>query len=82
MATQANFLGVVELLLILTVVEEAHTSVYLSKVTKISEASLVAQMVKNLPAMQETWVLSLGCKDTWRRKWIPMTVFLPGESHG
>ena len=23
-------------------------------------ASLVAQMVKNLPAMQETWVLSLG----------------------
>ena len=56
MATQANFLGVVELLLILTVVEEAHTSVYLSKVTKISEASLVAQMVKNLPAMQETWV--------------------------
>ena len=26
-------------------------------------ASLVAQMVKNLPAMQETWVLSLGWKD-------------------
>ena len=23
----------------------------------------MAQMVKNLPAMQETWVLSLGCKD-------------------
>ena len=23
-------------------------------------ASLVAQLVKNLPAMQETWVLSLG----------------------
>ena len=21
------------------------------------------QMVKNLPAMQETWVLSLGCED-------------------
>ena len=27
-------------------------------------ASLVAQMVKNLPAMQETWVRSLGWKDT------------------
>ena len=27
-------------------------------------ASLVAQMVKNLPAMQETWVQSLGWKDT------------------
>ena len=26
-------------------------------------ASLVAQMVKNLPEMQETWVRSLGCKD-------------------
>ena len=26
-------------------------------------ASLVAQMVKNLPAMQETWVQSLGWKD-------------------
>ena len=25
--------------------------------------SLVAQMVKNLPAMQETWVRSLGWKD-------------------
>ena len=26
-------------------------------------ASLVAQMVKNLPAMQETWVLSMGQED-------------------
>ena len=26
-------------------------------------ASLVAQMVKNLPAMQETWVKSLGWED-------------------
>ena len=26
-------------------------------------ASLVAQMIKNLPAMQETWVLSLGWED-------------------
>ena len=29
-----------------------------------SWASLVAQLVKNLPAMQETWVQSLGWKDT------------------
>ena len=28
-----------------------------------SWASLVAQMVKNLPAMQETWVQSLGLED-------------------
>ena len=26
--------------------------------------SLIAQLVKNLPAMQETWVQSLGQKDT------------------
>ena len=27
-------------------------------------SSLVAQMVNNLPAMQETWVQSLGWEDT------------------
>ena len=27
------------------------------------EASLVAQIVKNLPAMRETWVQSLGWED-------------------
>ena len=44
------------------------------------EASLVAQRVKSLPAMQETWVQILGLP--WRRKWQPTPVFLPGESHG
>ena len=28
-----------------------------------TRASLVAQMVKNLPAVQETWVQSLGWED-------------------
>jgi len=42
------------------------------------EASVVAQTVKNLPAMQETWV----GKIPWRREWQPTAVFLPGESHG
>ena len=28
-----------------------------------TQASLVAQTVKNLPAMQETWVRSLGWED-------------------
>ena len=31
--------------------------------TYIYKASLVAQLVKNLPTIQETWVLSLGWKD-------------------
>ena len=39
-------------------------------------ASLVAQLVKNLPAMQETWVGRIP----WRRAWQPTPVFLPGES--
>ena len=38
----------------------------------------MAQMVKNPPAMQETWV----GKIPWRRAWQPPQVFLPGESHG
>ena len=49
---------------------------------QFSQASLVAQLVKNLPAMQETWVQSLGWEDplekgkvthsrilTWRIPW-------------
>ena len=31
-------------------------------------ASLMAQMVKNLPAMQETWVLPLGWEDTLKKE--------------
>ena len=45
-------------------------------------ASLVAQMVKNLPAVQETWVQSLGQEDPLRKEWQPTPLFLPGESRG
>ena len=45
-------------------------------------ASLVAQMVKNLSAMQETWVWSLGWEDPLEKEWLPTPVFLPRESHG
>ena len=48
----------------------------------ITRASLVAQMVKNLPAMQETWVRSLDAEDPLENEWQPTPVFLPGESHG
>ena len=47
-----------------------------------NKSSLVAQLVKNLPAVQGTWVGSLGWKDPWRRKWQPILVPLPGKSHG
>ena len=47
-----------------------------------SWASLVAQMVKNLPAVSETWVRSLGWEDPWRREWIPIPIIWSGEFHG
>ena len=36
-------------------------------------------MEKNLPAMQETLVQSLGWEDTLEKEWQPTPVFLPGE---
>ena len=45
-------------------------------------AFLVAQTVKNLPAMQETRVRSLAQEGPWRRKWQPTPLFLPGEPRG
>ena len=45
-----------------------------------SWAYLVAQLVKNPPAMQETWVWPWIRKIPWRRAWQPTPVFLPGES--
>ena len=48
-----------------------------------SWASLVAQLVKNLPAMWETWVQSLGWEDPLEKgKRLPTPVFLPREFHG
>ena len=45
-------------------------------------SSLVAQIVKNLPATQETWVDPLVGKIPWRREWQSTPIFLPGEFHG
>ena len=44
--------------------------------------SLVAQMAKHPPAVQETWVHLWVGKIRWRRKWQPTLVFLAGESRG
>ena len=59
-----------------------------------SWASLVAQLVKNLPAMKETWVLSLGWEDTlekgkathsrilaWRIPWTVQSMGLQRVGH-
>ena len=44
-----------------------------------SWASIMAQLVKNLPAMGETWAQSLGWEDPLER--LPTPVVWPGESH-
>ena len=60
----------------------------------VHRTSLVVQMVKNLPAREETWVWSLHCEDPWKREWQTTPgcvcvlvvqscpVFLPAEFHG
>ena len=44
--------------------------------------SLEVQMIKNLSALQETWVYPWVWKIPWRRKWQSTPVFFPGEFHG
>ena len=58
------------------------------------QASLVAQLVKNLPAMRETWVQSLGWEDplekgmathssilAWRTPWTVQSMGLQRVRH-
>ena len=45
-------------------------------------APLVAQLVKNLPAMRETWFDLWVGKTPWRRERLPTPVFWPEEFHG
>ena len=59
-----------------------------------TRASLVAQLVKNLPAMWETWVQSLGWEDplekgkathssilAWRIPWTVWSTGLQSQTH-
>ena len=47
-----------------------------------SWASLVVQLVKNPPAMQEAWARSLGWEDPLEKGTATTPVFWPGEFHG
>ena len=40
-----------------------HNYIVLVTIIEVTKLPLVAQSVKNLPAMQETWVRSLGWED-------------------
>ena len=45
-----------------------------------SWASLVSQMVKNLPVVRETWLQSLGWEDPMQEGMATHSSILPGES--
>ena len=44
--------------------------------------SLIAQLVKNPPAMRRPWFNSWVGKIPWRRERLPTPLFWPGEFHG
>jgi len=58
------------------------TSVWYVLNTMFEGASPVAQLVKNPPAVRETWVLSLSWEDPGRRERLSTPVFWLGEFHG
>ena len=54
---------------------------WLNKAHPRYRASLMAQTVKNLPSLQETWFNPRVRKIPLRREWLSTPVFLPGESY-
>ena len=42
----------------------------------------MVQMIKNLPAIQETWVRSLGQEDPLKKRMAIHSNIVPGEFHG
>ena len=50
---------------------EVEIEVKSREVAELTWVPLVAQMAKNPPPMQETWVRSVGWEDPCRRKWQP-----------
>ena len=63
-------------------IQQSDSAVYVYIYCIQGLAYLVAQLVKDLPAMPETWVQSLVGKIPWRRDRLPTTVLGPGEFHG
>ena len=59
---------------------KTHIESNMSRTPK--EPSLVTQTVKNLPAMWVTRFNPWVRKIPWRREWLLIQVFLPGEVHG
>ena len=47
----------------------------------LTRSSLMAQMVKHLPVMKETWILSLGREDLLEKEMATTPVLLSGKFH-
>ena len=64
----------------------AKSRTWLSDWTELNwyskKVNIVAQRIKHLPEIWETWIWSLGQKDPLEKKWQPTLVLLPGKSHG
>ena len=60
-------------------VPTCYAMAYLSSPLVIKWASLVAQTLKDLPAMQETQVRSLGQEDPWEEGMATHSSFLAGR---
>ena len=59
-----------------------HYSKLKNMVTKDHMVSLIAHLIKNLPAMQETWVQFLGWEDPPEKEMAIHSSILPGKSYG
>ena len=53
---------------------------FILSINSVGLLSLVAEAVKNPPAVQETWGDPWVGKIPWRRVWQPTPQFIPGES--
>ena len=59
-----------------------YASILAWRFPRFNGAFLMAQMVKNLPAMWKTWVQSLGQEDPLEKETATHSRFLAWKSHG
>ena len=55
---------------------------FISKQLSLGVSQVAQSVVKNLSAVKETQVPSLGWEIPWRKKYQPTAVLLLGKSHG
>ena len=63
-------------------VHDAYLTIFYFRMVVLLRASLIAQLVKDPPAMPETWAQSLGWEDPLEKGMAITPVFWPGDFHG